>query len=103
MSALVEGSVVLEHKRVSMLLPFSAAKVNLNQQSNEPPDFLAALWGCNEKDWVLTSFTNILLNKYSTISLGSLCFPLLQMALLCCVIERKMLCSGKERKKGLLH
>lgn len=55
--------------------------------------------GCNENCWVLTLFTNILLNKYNTIPLGSLRFPLLQMALLRCVIQRKRLRLGKERQK----
>lgn len=43
--SVVEGSVVSENKRVTLfLLFFLHPRVNLNQRSNEPPHFLAALW-----------------------------------------------------------
>lgn len=43
MSASVEASIVSENKRVTPVLLFSSPRVNLNQQSNEPPHFPAEL------------------------------------------------------------
>lgn len=77
---------------------FLQPKVNLNQQSNEPPDFLAALWGCNIKDRVLTMFTNILLNKY-TIPPGSLFSSFADGFAVLCDREENDLLGEEDRKR----